>query len=92
MKKALFTFENLVEEGQVPAQDCNAILFKNNCRNTTPTNTMVVNGSTLYEGDELGLSCDDNETDTTVYNVTFSGAGSSKEYLIIRKFSSDVRK
>lgn len=88
MKNANFSFENLTEEGQVSANGCNAISFKNNCRNTSPTNTMIVNGFTLYEGDSMSLSCDEGEIDTTIYNVVFSGAGSSKEFCVIRKFSN----
>lgn len=86
MKEVNFSFESLVDSGNVAANGCNAILFINNCNNTPAQNIMYVNGLAIYEGRTLALSCDEGEIDKTVYNVSFSGAGASRDFQVIRKF------
>lgn len=88
MNKVTFDFENNPAAGSVSANKCNAIMFKNACRNTPASNIMFVNGCPVYEGEQLILSCDRGEVDTTEYNVYYTGAGASNSYVVVRKFVS----
>jgi hypothetical protein len=55
---------------------CNAIIFTNR-----GTNTALINGQPLLEGESMANNGLPGEMDTTRYSVRFSGAGTNELYI-----------
>jgi hypothetical protein len=88
-KKYTFDITTLVS-GDVNANNCNAICFKNNCNNTPPVAIIIVNGMPIYEQQQLILSGHEGEIDTTSYQVSIiPNGGIDLSFIVIRKYYVD---